>query len=583
MRSTPLLSLVVAVLATASDAQTIFDLVPGTESSYPSNLTALDGGTLLFTATATPSPGAELWRWTAAGGAELVQQIGVESFPPFGDPSLVEYSQLTPAWLGGRSLVFFSGNDGVHGREPWVTDGTAEGTFMLANLMNASYGSFPNAFTEWKGRMLFAASPSQTTQHIYVTDGTPQGTFPITSKAPYSTLSSSFSVANLGDEFVFPFHDNIHGNELWKSDGTPAGTRVWMDLVPGSKGSYPGELQLFDGKLVFSAYEQDIGRELYVVGLDGKVRRWDLNPGTSASNPGNFVEHGGELFFVAKDAGLGDDLWKLSPGSAAPEFVGDVSQGPSASLLSPTSADDGLYLRAFVPGVGVSLWHTHGVPGDLVEVPFLTPAPGAGSLKLMRRTGGGVLVGGGGFGQGRLFHATKSGIAEELGWSPGVTLDLGGGGDEGHAFLDGKLFVSASSPATGFELAQYDHDRALSTNLGGTASTIRLRTSDPRLGHAMGVTIDGVSPRAVGGALGWSAPVRTSTLLPFAKWNGVVLDPTGTTFVTLLPPSATYALSLPIPGAPALTGLALHLQAGYLQPDFSTFWTSNGVRLDLGD
>jgi ELWxxDGT repeat protein len=34
----------------------------------------------------------------------------------------------------GNSLIFY-GNDGVHGFEPWRTDGTADGTFLMADIV----------------------------------------------------------------------------------------------------------------------------------------------------------------------------------------------------------------------------------------------------------------------------------------------------------------------------------------------------------------------------------------------------------------------------------------------------------------
>lgn len=574
------------LLAAPTLGQTVLDLVPGAESSFPGQLVVLDSETMLFVAAATPSPGAELWRWTPAGGPELVKQLGVQSFPPSGDPELVEYAHLTPAWIGGKQLVFFSGNDGKTGREPWVTDGTPAGTLQLANLVNSSYGSFPTGFTAWNGSMFFAAQVSQTNRGVFVTDGTPAGTELLTSLVPYSTVWNDFvfDPVSLGDEFVFGFDEATHGNELWKSDGTPAGTDLWLDLVPGPTGSNPGEMVGFDDKLVLQAYESDIGSELYVVGLDGAAQRWDLTPGTASSKPSGFVEYQGALYFSAVDAANSRQLWKLPAGDAPPVPMGALFPGAETAVMHvPTPADDGLYLTAWTSGVGTTLWHTQGVPGDLQQVPDLTSTQSVDLQGIVAAAGGGVLVAGKVAGEGRLFHATATGLVDEPAWAPGVSLNAGSSlTTNPPLLLAGQLFAMGRTNAEGYELVKLDHDRAVTTDLGATAATARLATSDPRLGQSLHVELVDIPSGALGGALAWSLPTATAELAPFAPGNGVVLDLAATMFAGLLP-GTDHSLSFMLPNDPALSGLALHLQAGYLQPDFTTFWTSNGVRLDLGD
>lgn len=50
---------------------------------------------------------------------------------------------------GGAGIVFFSANDGVAGRELWRTDGTATGTWMVADLVPGSVGSLPSQLSAW--------------------------------------------------------------------------------------------------------------------------------------------------------------------------------------------------------------------------------------------------------------------------------------------------------------------------------------------------------------------------------------------------------------------------------------------------
>jgi ELWxxDGT repeat protein len=53
--------------------------------------------------------------------------------------------------------LFFSANDGEHGIEPWVSDGTEEGTEMVADVVGGAGGSTPASITEVGGRVFFVA------------------------------------------------------------------------------------------------------------------------------------------------------------------------------------------------------------------------------------------------------------------------------------------------------------------------------------------------------------------------------------------------------------------------------------------
>src|SRR5688572_24883951 len=60
----------------------------------------------------------------------------------------------------GSKLVFVS-SDGVHGTEPWISDGTDTGTHMIADVYAGASSSYINAcclwsFTEYNGKIYFA-------------------------------------------------------------------------------------------------------------------------------------------------------------------------------------------------------------------------------------------------------------------------------------------------------------------------------------------------------------------------------------------------------------------------------------------
>lgn len=582
-----LLSLVGACALTAPVfAQTVYDLAPGGASSIPAEFAALDGNTLLFVADADAVPGPEIMRWTPGLGVEFVTQIGVQSFPQFGDPKWVEYFSLTPAWVGGRKLVFFSGNDGETGREPWVTDGTASGTLRLADIVWSSYSSHPTKFTESGGRMYFAASPDQLNYNLFVSDGTPAGTQNLFAGDPL--LSMQTAMTALGDELVFGAEIWLQGWELWKTNGTPGGTLPWLQFPPALAEMRPSELFAFDGGVAIVGYFAATGHELYFGRADGSLSSWDLNPGPAHSQPRDFTLHAGELFFTAEDAGHGRELWKLASGTAAPELVADLAPGPTGSVVMNAimvSADDGLYVSAENAPTGVGLWRSQGVPGDPVPVTDLTPWPGIVNPKPVAAIGGGILLTAATAGLGRQpYFATAAGIVAVPGWDSSVQmLTLPSTQTPVDRLVGGHLVFKSSSAATGQEMAAFDHGAALSQDLDGSVSGIVLETSDPLLGQTLDVRIDEVPASVLGGALAMSAPVSVLGLPGFALDNGVWLNPAAYQIAKLLPAGASHALAFPIPANPALVGATVHVQSVFLESDYATFLTSNGVRLDLGN
>ena len=156
-------------------------------------------------------------------------------------------------------------DDGVHGAELWITDGTAAGSSLVRDLRPGLLGGDPTELVQLRdGLVAFAAD------------------------------------------------DGVHGRELWVSDGTSEGT-VLFDLVPGTESSIPGALTAIDGTLVFSAWTEAHGREAWWSDgtMAGTARISDVASGPKSSSPKRFVRAGRRLYFLATDHQLGFEWWSL--------------------------------------------------------------------------------------------------------------------------------------------------------------------------------------------------------------------------------------------------------------------------------
>jgi ELWxxDGT repeat protein len=107
----------------------------------------------------------------------------------------------TQTSAAGSTLTVFVAEDGMHGSDLWVTDGTAEGTALIADIRVVSY---------------------------------------------------YFTPLDNGTALFSGFDDRTNGSELWVTDGTAAGTMMVKNINPGSSSSYPEHITaLGDGTAVF--------------------------------------------------------------------------------------------------------------------------------------------------------------------------------------------------------------------------------------------------------------------------------------------------------------------------------------------
>lgn len=346
---------------TTTGTRMVADVFPGSTSSRPEHFTRF-GTQVLFTATA-PGVGREvhLSDGTAAG-TRLVLDIQPGSVNGMHHPSTTDVFHP----LGAR--VVFTADDGVHGVEPWVTDGSAAGTLLLADVNPGSAsgstifgeelavlgsealfrgyepttppgrgpelwhsdgtptgtamlvnlakptprGSDPRGFAELFDQVLFRAIDDSGTSRPWISDGTSAGTRLLADvPVPFVYPGLELEFVPIGNQMLFTAAHAAHGLEPWISDGTAAGTRVLLDIVPGTGQSRPNEYVRFRERVWFVASTATHGRELWVTDGTpaGTTLFADLLAGSSGSDPVELTVAGELLFFAARTWTPGHELW----------------------------------------------------------------------------------------------------------------------------------------------------------------------------------------------------------------------------------------------------------------------------------
>lgn len=270
--------------ATVNGTEQFLDLVPGVNGSEPDDFTDV-GGVVYFSARDEVN-GFAIWRTDGtAAGTRLVKDPNPTAGT--GDPA----DRRPGALHSANGLLYFAADDGVHGFEPWTSDGTEVGTKRLADIRVGPEGSM-------------AASGGGVSGQFFAAGGT------------------VWMVAD----------DGVRGRELWQTDGPGAGAELAADVLPGAGSGDPRAFAFVNRTLVFTAVDGREngsplhGIELFALAVGDACREAVVidngAPGTSATG----------LWKVSNAAGAlaSSSLWNRGSVGVVPSYSFEASLTPAA-------------------------------------------------------------------------------------------------------------------------------------------------------------------------------------------------------------------------------------------------------------
>jgi ELWxxDGT repeat protein len=139
----------------------------------------------------------------------LIKAVGTQS-----------WADLQSLEVAGN-LLYFSAEDGTHGRELWRSDGTVGGTYMVKDIKPINnWSSYPTGLTGLGDILYFGASDGNDDEELWRSDGTEGGTYQVKNINPNGS-SNPRSLIVLDNVLYFRAFEGNNGYELWRSDGTP--------------------------------------------------------------------------------------------------------------------------------------------------------------------------------------------------------------------------------------------------------------------------------------------------------------------------------------------------------------------------
>ncbi len=339
---------------------TLLNVRPGGTDAAIANATP--AGTRIYFTANDGTSGTELWSTDGVTAVEIDIRAGGNASTP-------------NALTAFGNLVVFEANNGSAGVEPFVSNGTAGGTFILANIQSGGNSSNPTEFeyVPALGVVFFDADAAGAIgRELYMTNGTTVGTVLVenlnTGGGGGNDSNPQDMASALGKLFFSA--DDGSGQEPWVSDGTPAGTFELSNIQTGGTSSNPNGFTEVNGQVFFAA-DGSNGIELYVTDGTGPGTQLveNINAGGNDSSPSNLTRFGNLLFFTASD-GSGQEPW-ISDGTTGGTFeLRDIRSGPTGSSVSNIIVTtDFVYFTADDNATnGIEWWRTDGTTAGTILV-----------------------------------------------------------------------------------------------------------------------------------------------------------------------------------------------------------------------
>ena len=567
---------------TKKGTQTLVDYRLGFESGYARHITRLDASTILFRSYRKQET-IDLVRYRPGKGAQRVE-IGVPNASR--NQSGIGYYAVPYA-----NKMAFIGDDGKHGEELWLTDGTWKGSQMVKDVDPGTWNGAKGPLAVLGDKVFFVGNTLLTGAELWASNGTASGTYLVKEIRPGTKDAGIHSMRSIGRLLYFTADDGVHGQEPWVSDGTNSGTRLLRDVVKGGFGSNPVDYAGYGNRVVFFGRNLRAGRDLYLT--DGtsqgtKTLYPDLHGSANGRPWSSMAAMGGRVYFPAYSPTNGkDELWVTDFTRQGTFEVASLGDRWGSQPRNLNGGYGRILYTGFTTKTGYEFLTSDGTKAGTKVFLDLAPAKASSNPWWLTSIGSrhhyfiayqNLQIG---VEAWRTDGTIPGTISYDL--SPGQADSNAGFVQPSHHFvpIGDKVLVAATHPVHGRELFVITNGATVQ-NVGSSYGGTWLEGTDPVLGqkaalrggsglaNAVHVILHGIPttrPRFFGRAGWWHMDIT--------KYFGLTSVQTGKSF----------SLQIPIPSSPALKGIQLiHQSFSYDGTRFpQSLELSNGLLWTLGN
>ncbi|MBU6413508.1 MAG: hypothetical protein KGS45_08540 [Planctomycetes bacterium] len=348
----------------------------------------------------------------------------ISSVYPNGSTTSGTSAYMTPL---GDGRVIFSGATSTMNFEPWITDGTVNGTFELRDIWTTAQGSSPQTFVPWNDQFAFLATALGTYRELYATQGTPSSTIPLLAIPPgndernistftpwsgggaliaASNTSTPFQVLNIPSPGAAPeiLADNFIATNLIPINNSLLATAqngVYTDLYILSAGNPPTFLDPINrphsvgsntsvemnGWLYFTGQNESDNNLYWLWRTDGTTTQPIVRLAVGSdtvSSISRMTRAGNRLYMRITTSFTGTELWTSDGTAQGTHIVTDLNPGTASGIvandfLSVGVLGERLVFRAVHPTQGIELFITDGTPNGTYSLGDINPGTANGS------------------------------------------------------------------------------------------------------------------------------------------------------------------------------------------------------------
>ncbi len=331
---------------TVAGTHIVKDIKAGTGNSLPWAFCKI-GSDVFFTCMQT---GLERKLWKTDGTAAGTVQVAVAE--PF-------YILDNAVGIVNNKMIFYAHNT-VDGYEPYVSDGTAAGTFMLKDINtggNSWLSQSQNAHLRFNSRYCFFVANNGTANALWRTDGTSAGTVQLTTnaQAAFSGVSGG-SYTDIDENGLWMIEYNIVGagnnEKIYRSNGTAAGT---YQVTTGM--SYAQNIKIYKGALWMAARNLASPANVEPWRSGGNApttnKVFEIASGISSSNPFGYFVKNDKLYFFATNTASVINLYQYIGDFT---FNGTITGGKwkdstNWNSMMPPGITDTVFVNAGTPNI----------------------------------------------------------------------------------------------------------------------------------------------------------------------------------------------------------------------------------------
>ncbi len=264
-----------------------------------------------------------------------------------------------------KGKIYFGAWDGVNSIELWKSDGTAQGTQIVSEVI-PSLGNFlmKSGSLVSSGDYLYYITNDDDSFPLVRTDGTAGGTTVIKDLFPGGHLGDCRLYAAMGLVFFTMHHLETNQELLWRTDGTPEGTfqlAAFDTYESGDVNRQETPIRIkteLDGKVLFVPFDRQNGDQLWVT--DGTIRGTKALT-TTGPNPAYFtvsptVSFGNLFYFPMYGTDTGRELWQSDGTEAGTHITTNLDPDGDAVFRELAIIGNSLFLSADNGSSGVELY-----------------------------------------------------------------------------------------------------------------------------------------------------------------------------------------------------------------------------------